>query len=266
MKKRFAAMAVMAIAAPLTTAGIVDITIENTQAAGGLSFTPFWVGFHNGGFDSYDGGALADGFPGLEEIAEVGQTGPISNAFANSAAGVAGGVDTTIANGNAAPVFSPGESTTISLDTGDSAVNRYFSYASMIVPTNDLFVANGSPFAHEIFNAAGEFNGPVVIEIYGRDVNDAGTEVNDADDGAAFLQGVDGAAGTTEAVVVQNYFDFDPNGAYLDSLIGRTTADGGLVESRFSADDLIARITIVPAPGAGALAGLGLLAATRRRR
>lgn len=267
MKTRFAAFAAAAIGAPMVAASTIDITIENTQGAGGLSFTPFWVGLHNGGFDSYDGGASAAGFGGLEELAELGQTAPISAAFSASAAGLAGGVDTTLANSNAAPVFSPGETQTFTLDAVDATINRYFSYASMIVPTNDLFVANGNPFAHEIFDAAGNFNGPVTISIFGRDVNDAGTEVNDADNGAAFLDGIDGQLGTAEiGAVVTNYFDIDTTGDYLDTLIGRTTVDGGLVSSRFSAGDLIARITIVPAPGTGTLAGLGLLAVARRRR
>ena len=266
MNTIYAAIAAAAVGAPAALAGSISVTIENTQGADGLALTPFWIAAHNGGFDSYDGGASAAGFPGLEEIAELGMTGPISAAFAASAAGLAGGADTTVANGDGAPVFSGGESTTISFDVGDPTVNRYFSYASMVVPTNDLFVANGNPFAHEIFDAAGNFTGPVVIEIYGRDVNDAGTEVNDADNGAAFLSGIDGAAGAKETALVENYFDIDPDGSYLDSLLGRTTADGGTVGSRFGADDLIARITIVPAPGGTALAALGLLTMSRRRR
>ncbi len=260
-----AAIAVAGFVAPFAQAANISVTIENVGPSDGLSFTPFWIAAHNGGFDSYDGGSTLAGFPGTEELAELGLTGPISDAFAASAAGLAGGVDTTVLNGVGAPVFSGGESTTISLDVGDSSVNRYFSYASMVVPTNDLFVANGNPFAHEIFDAAGNFNGPLVIEIFASEVNDAGTEVNNADDGAAFLAGTDGAAGTVEDNVVRNLFTVSGDDVYLQSLIGRETADGNTVGSVFGSGDLIARITIVPAPGATALVGIGLVGGLRRR-
>lgn len=261
-----AAVAAAAMVAPLSGASTISVTIENTQSAGGLSFTPFWIAAHNGGFDSYDGGSSAAGFPGLEELAELGATGPISAAFDASAAGLAGGVQATVVNGAGAPVFSPGERTRISLDVVDPTVNRYFSYASMVVPTNDLFVGNGNPFAHELFDSAGTFNGRLVIEIYGFDVNDAGTEINEADDGAAFLSGVDGTLGGTEGGVVRNFFTLDGADGYLATLIGRTTADGGTVGSAFAGGDLIARITIVPAPGSAGVMALGVVAAARRRR
>jgi len=110
----------------------ISIHIENTSASDGFFFLPFWVAPHNGGFDSYDGGALASNFPGITEIAEGGNTGPISTAFDASAAGLAWGAQATqtaVSFAGDAPVFSPGESSTFTLDVGDSSVNRYFSYA-----------------------------------------------------------------------------------------------------------------------------------------
>ncbi|MFK7759627.1 MAG: spondin domain-containing protein [Phycisphaerales bacterium] len=247
----------------------ISVQIENTSSADGFFFTPFWVAAHNGGFDSYDGGALAAGFPGITEIAEGGDTGPITAAFSGSAAGLAGGVQATqtaVAFDGDAPVFSPGESTTFNLNVGDASVNRYFSYASMVVPSNDLFVANGNPFAHAIFDEGGNFNGTTVIEIYGRDVNDNGSEVNDATAGAAFS--ILGGEGIDESVVVRNFFTESGDSTYLESFIGTGTANGSTIGSVFGADDLIARITIseVPAPGGVAALAMGGLVIGRRRR
>jgi len=250
-------------------ADVISVSIENTMGGDSFFFTPFWISASNGGFDSYNTGATAADFAGITQLAENGNTAPLSNAFAASPAGAAGGAQATVtatAFDGDAPVFSPGESTTFNLDVGDSSINRYFSFASMVVPSNDLFVGNDDAFAYELFNAAGNFNGPLVIEIYGRDVNDNGSEVNSAANDAAFSAN-DGQS-LAEFGVIRDFFTDIADGAYLDSFIGSNTANGATIGSGFGADDLIARITInqVPAPsGAFALLGGGLLM-TRRRR
>ena len=219
------------------------VTIENVNEGGNFFFTPFWVGLHNGGFDSYDGGTPAAMWPGLTELAETGNTGPITAAFAASPAGLAGGVDTTITSvafATDAPVLNPGESTTITMETGDRAVNRYFSYASMVVPTNDLFVANGNPLAHPVFDENGVFLGPIVIEI--RQVNDNGTEVNDAFGGAAFS--ANGGDATVERALIRNFFTDPGDSAYLASFFGSETVTGFGIDNAFAEDEVIARITI----------------------
>ncbi|MEM9373443.1 MAG: spondin domain-containing protein [Planctomycetota bacterium] len=228
------------IAAGTANASVIDINIENTLSDGGFFFTPVWVAAHNGGFDSYDGGAFS--FPGITEVAEIGSTAQITSDFAASAAGLAGGVDATVtATSQDAPVFSPGESSSFSLDVGDSSVNRYFSYASMLVPSNDLFFANGNPTAIELFDAAGNFLGPRVIEIYGSDLNDNGTEVNSAANDAAFSTN-DGQA-LPEFNVVRNFFTLDGDQEYIDSFLGSTAANGDLITTSFGSGDLIARVT-----------------------
>ncbi len=244
----------------------ISVTIENTQPDGYFYLTPFWVAAHNGGFDSYDGGDLAANFPGITEVAENGNTGPISDSFAASAAGMAGGVDTTltaVSGMGDAPVFSPGESTTALIDIGDASINRYFSYASMVVPSNDLFVANGDATAHELFDAMGNFNGPLVIEIYGRDVNDNGTEVNSATNDAAF-SALDGQS-LPENVVIRNLFTEMGDQGYLDSFIGTEVATGETLTGAFHSDSLIARITIVPEPTTLLTLVIGGVALLRRR-
>ena len=39
----------------------LEVTVTNNSPAGGVAITPVWVGFHNGSFDSYDGGATTAG-------------------------------------------------------------------------------------------------------------------------------------------------------------------------------------------------------------
>ena len=146
----------------------VTVTIENAAPNLGTSLTPFWVGFHNGGFDTYDRGAPAS--PGLERLAEDGNNNVISQEFANSGFG---NLDATIGG---API-APGTTVRQTFNV-DPAQGRYFNYASMLLPSNDTFVANGNPLVNEIFDANGNFIGADIL-ISGSQALDAGTEVND---------------------------------------------------------------------------------------
>ncbi|RNC81406.1 MAG: PEP-CTERM sorting domain-containing protein [Phycisphaera sp.] len=266
LAKHITVIGALVAASSTVQAQDISITIENLQHDGGFFFTPFWVGVHDGSFDTYSGGEPSSNFPGLEALAEEGDTGPFSTSFASITGGV--GRDTTILEmgGDGHPTLAPGESASAVLDVSDPLTNRYFSYASMIIPSNDLFVANGNPFAHELFDAGGNFNGPVEILIFGRDVVDNGTEVNDAFGGAAFS--ANGGAGVDENGLLRDFFtDLGPDSQYLASFIGSDTATGDTITAAFSPDKAIARITVVPAPGAiGILAGGILIGARRRRR
>lgn len=252
--------ALAAVVASPALSQSVQVRIENLQPDGGMAFTPFWVGFHDGSFDVFDPGSMASG--GITEIAELGDTGVLSARFAMEQPG---GFDATFADPSGPPVFSPGESATMSYDVGDPTVNRFFNYASMVVPTNDLFVGNGMGL--EIFDASGSFLGPITIDIFGRSVWDNGTEVNDITDGPAFIAGIDPTGGTDEFLNVERFFSRPGADDYLASIIGVTTVPGDEITRVFSEDELIGRITIVPAPGVasvGLIGGLGL--AARRRR
>ena len=238
----------------------ISITVENLGSAGGFSFTPFWFGVHDGSFDTFNEG-MASGM-GVTSIAELGDTSVLSGMFAGA---VPGGVDTTFLEPNGPPVFSPGESATTMLDVGDATSNRYLHYLSMVVPSNDLFLGNDG--AIELFDAGGNFKGPLVIDVYGSSVWDNGSEVNDITDGAAFVQGVDGTLGTDEGGVVHRFFDRPDATSYFDSILGTITAPGDEITSTFGAGDLIGRITIVPSPaGLACFAVAGLVGRGRRRR
>jgi hypothetical protein len=72
------------------------------------------------------------------------------------------------------PPIGPGEtaSAVFSLDAL-AATSRYFSYASMIIPSNDAFIANGNPTAFRILADDGMYlgiqalKGPPGAEVYG---------------------------------------------------------------------------------------------------
>ncbi len=234
----------------------LSVTIENMGPAGGFSFTPLWLAAHDGGFDAFDAGSA--GGPGITAIAEGGDTSVISATFAGS------GVDATIAQTTGAPVFSPGESQSAVFNVGDASVNRYLSFASMVVPSNDLFFGNDDAMAYEVFDAAGNFNGPFEILIFGGDVYDNGSEINDAAGGAAFS--ALGGSGVSEGGVITRFFDGAGAQAYLASFLGTETADGNTIGAGFDESTLIARITVVPAPAGFGLLALGGVVAARRRR
>ncbi|MEO0438831.1 MAG: spondin domain-containing protein, partial [Pseudomonadota bacterium] len=155
----------------------VIVSVTNSAPSRGAAQTPFWVGIHDGSFDIYDRNVPlgAEGLvpsPAVERLAEDGATGPITEAFD---ALVPGAPQATMF-GPAGPL-APGDSSVVTLQV-EPSVDRYFSYASMLIPTNDAFIANGSPFAHQLFTEDGSFVGSSFV-VAGSEVLDAGTEVND---------------------------------------------------------------------------------------
>ncbi len=245
-------LAATAHAAPTS----VTVTITNAAPAGGTFLTPLWVAFHDGSFDTYAAGAPVS--PGLERLVEDGSTNlprdplpSISEEFRASAGSVApGGLDDALpANvGFARPgfaVLAPGQTLTktFTLDGADPA-NRYFSYASMVIPSNDFFVASASPIP--IFDAAGNFVG-ADLSIAGSAVLDAGSEVNDEipTNTAFFGQSADNV-GVPEGGVVTAATGFKPAGS------GGVLDDPRFANADFTAPGYdVARITVTSDGGTG---------------
>ncbi len=217
----------------------VEVTIENLATDGGLAQTPFWVAIHEGNFEVARANASASGFGGLELIAEEGDASELAQRFAVESGGVATLV--TAPSGFAgAPVFEPGEVESSILEVFDTNENRFFSFASMIIPSNDAFIANLNPRAYELFDTNGFFTGKRTITIFGSDIWDAGTEENLVGGGAAFS--AVGGTSTDENGVIRRH-------SGLDEFIGTALPTGENLLSAFSGRTPLARITIDIAGG-----------------
>ncbi|MGB7327795.1 MAG: spondin domain-containing protein [Rubripirellula sp.] len=214
----------------------LQVDIESLTEVGGLAGTPFWVGFHDGQFEVARGGASASEFGGLELIAEEGDASELAARFATESSGTDSLI--TAPDGFAgAPVFEPGEMASQVIEIANTTDNRFFSFASMVIPSNDAFIANLNSQAYELFDRLGNFKGARQITIYGRDILDAGTEANDGL-GAAFS--TQGGVGTDENGVIRSHAGLDnfigtglPTGENLDSAFGQLTAIATITVSLF---------------------------------
>ena len=238
----------------------ITVTIENLAPQFGTFQTPFWVGFHNGMFDTFDVGAAASS--SLERLAEDGTTSFLSAEFVNSGFG---STEATI-TADGAP-FAPGAiaSMSFSLDS-NAAENAYFSYASMVIPSNDAFIGNDNPLAYRLFNNKGSFIGADFF-ITGANVLDAGTEVNDElRANTAFFGQMAPNTGTNEDGLIHQH------PGYLGSFGNPGGIQSILADQMFGGADFtlpgypIARITITPTPSVLALLGLAGIFSSRGRR
>lgn len=236
----------------------VKVTVTSLAPMNGVEFTPVWVGFHDGSFDTYNLGAKASS--ALERLAEDGNPGPISAAFA--AAGYTKQGVIFSPGGALPPIFEAGETNVMLFDLdGNDINNRYFSLLSMIVPSNDAFFGNPNPVGHKIFNDDGTFKGDT-ITVMGAGVRDAGTEVNDELESttARFAQMV-ADTGAVENGVIGAHPGFIPGGRILSNFVNADFTQRGYQIARI-------KIEAVPEPATIALmmGGLGLLGFSSRQR
>ncbi|MEM7720458.1 MAG: spondin domain-containing protein [Pseudomonadota bacterium] len=257
----------LAITAAATAAHATTLRVSITNNAGdsGLSLTPLYFAFHDGGFTGFNVGQAAS--PGLELLAEEGDFGLIRDervAATTNSAGVVtsqGGALTApgspFTSAGIPPVIEPGENSSVDLNV--DATNRFFNYFSMVIPSNDLFIGREGLGA-EVFDMAGNFLGNQTFQITGANIWDAGTEVNN-NSGAAFNTA--GGAGTDENGVVTL-----AGSSALNALTGQTGANGLTIGGSPVAFSATISVSEVPLP-AGAplvLTGLGLLGFMRARK
>lgn len=181
----------------------IRVNVSNTGPEGGTFLTPTFVAIQDGQFDIFDLGSEVAGY--LEGLAEDGVTAPILDAFDKSGAIGTRGV-VTGPGGVAAGPLDTGETGSIVL-TVDPQQAQFLSFASMVIPSNDAFIASpDDPTAIRIFDAYGNFAGGT-FDVRGSDILDAGTEVNTELD-AAFLNQTGPNTGVTEGGVVTRHPGF----------------------------------------------------------
>lgn len=250
-----AAVAAFAIGTAATAAQVqVKVTTENLAPSNSVSFAPLHVGFNNGTFDAFNNGQAATA--GIKSVAEGGGGMQWQADFALA--------DPLATRGTIAGPLQPGNSRSLTF-TVDTAINQFFTFAAMAVPSNDFFIGNDAPTRFHLFDTAGN----LLIDSIGqkaRDIWDAGSEVFNPLN-AAFL-----AIGTNDLRTEQNgvvSFNFSE----LAGFNGLTTATGYVFDSQLAADTDIYRISFaivpVPEPQTYALTMAGLMAVgwiARRRR
>ncbi|MCE2908391.1 MAG: spondin domain-containing protein [Alphaproteobacteria bacterium] len=251
---RTAALAVAFVASAASArAELVDVTVtvHNLQPANSVSFAALHLGFHSGSFDAFNIGQVAT-VP-IIEVAERGTGAAWQAAFAAA--------DPNAARGTVAGRLDPGmtRSATFRVDTG---TNRYFTFASMVVPSNDFFIGNDNPLEYLLLDASGGLLIPS-ITVGASEIWDAGSEIFDP--AAAAFVGSSALRRDQNSVVAFNF-------AELTGFNGLTTAAGTTFNSALTANSEIYRISfeVTPVPEPGSLAmltaglmGMGFLA--RRR-
>ncbi|WP_232417827.1 spondin domain-containing protein [Methyloversatilis thermotolerans] len=251
----------------LATAADVRVTFTNVSPAGSVGTSPLWVGFHNTSFDLFDAGSAAS--LGVERIAEDGNTAPLSTLFA---ATTETGIQGTLPEG---PAF-PGAVRSLEFTGLDLAGdNRWFSYASMVVLSNDFFIGNDNAMEHDLSVLLSN-GGMLSFYVGGNgDVWDAGTEVNDfansLANGAFGIGGGQSMAnqGMAENGVVRHVDDL-PYASFLSAAL--VPAGYDFTPLQFTSLQAIGRIDIqllapVPEPDTYAmlLGGLAIVGAISRR-
>ena len=235
----------------------VQVTVENLVAPNGVSFAPLRVGFHQGIFDAFNLGQVATA--PIISVAEGGSGSAWFPAFA--AADPTATLGTVVPN--PAGPLTPGASGTASFMV-DTDLNPFFTFAAMVVPSNDFFIGNDSPTRHRLFDAAGNLLITNILQ-RARDVWDAGSEIFDP--AAAAFVGNNGLRANQNSVVAFNF-------AELAAFNGLTTAAGYTFNSGLTADTSIYRISFalapapVPLPGGMPLllGGIASLAVWSRRK
>lgn len=227
---------------PATHAQVVNVTvtIQNLAPANSISFAPLRVGFNNGSFDSFNNGQVATA--PIISVAEGGSGSAWFPAFAAA--------DSTSVRGSVGGALLPGQTATNTF-TINYLSNPYFTFGSMVIPSNDHFIGNDSPTQFRLFDNFGNLQ---INSIFQRTNNiwDAGSELFDPANAAFLVGGVNDQRTPQNGVVNFNF-------AELSGYNGLTTAAGYVFNSQLTSNQDIYRINFVasvPEPGSMTLAAI----------
>lgn len=237
----------------LSQAALLRITVE---APSNVGLAPALLSFHDGSNDFFDTGSPASA--GLEILAEVGNTGPLQSSLTT-------GDNITIANGGP---FLPGSSNTVIFEISDTNTN--FSFAAMLLPSNDWFIGNNDSL--DISSLVSGGIGSTLIFDFGR-VYDAGTELEDF----AFSPGnpiigidtmADPAGGIATAANVSFVGGVNPFGSFANTSPGTFDSTAFDFNAAGAGLTTLGRVTIttIPEPSSIFLGGLGLASFYLRRK
>ena len=245
--------------APSAWSGEIQITVTNDQTAGGVALAPVWFGVQNGSFNVFSQGVRP-----ARKLLPWPNSATRRRFLTCLPATVR---KRHFSREEACAQFLPGQSNSTILNVSDPSVDRYLSFAGMVVPSNDFFMGNATPL--QIFNSVGSFAGPVTIQVYGSDIWDSDTEQQSTTTGLTFIQGQTPGSGTQITDGSITPFLTEPGAAsFLQSITGLTTVAGYQISHEFGANTPIATIYIssVPEPSSALLLGVGATAVLAVKR
>jgi hypothetical protein len=224
---------------------MVTVTVTNRAASNSIAYAPTHLGFHRGTFDAFNIGTTAG--PGIVSVAEGGAGGQWQSDFAAA--------DPTATRGIIGGPLLSGESRSMSFVV-DAGINKFFTFATMVIPSNDFFLGNDGAMRYRLFDDAGNLLINNITQTASQ-IWDAGSEAFSIA-GAAFLVNGMNSIRTPQNGVVN--FNF----AELSGFNGERTAAGYVFNSGLSADQAIYSLdfqstTVVPEPSSVVLLSSGVL-------
>jgi len=246
---------VIAASAAGAQSRMVTVTITNLAAANSISFAGTHLGFHSGAFDAFNIGTTAAA--GIISVAEGGVGTQWQSDFAAA--------DPTATRGLIAGALTPGQSRSQSFIV-NAGLNKFFTFATMVIPSNDFFLGNDNPTGFRLFDDAGNLLINSITQTSSQ-IWDAGSEAFSIAGAAFLVNGVNAARTPQNGLVSFNFSE-------LMGFNGEQTAAGYVFNSGLTAGQAIYRIdftsvAVVPEPSSMILLASGLLmlgVAVRRKR